>query len=48
MLAADRLHMAAPDLEAHPEGEYWMHRAMAAVKAENLADEHKRKRAPKR
>lgn len=44
ILAADRLHMAAPDLEDHPQAEWWLYRAMAAIKAENLAEKQRNKK----
>lgn len=48
MLAADRLHMAAPDLEDHPHGEWWRHRAFVALDAENRAEKHRSKPKPGR
>jgi hypothetical protein len=40
--------MAVTDLEAHPDGEYWLHRGLAAIEAENHAEKQRNKPRGKR
>jgi hypothetical protein len=40
--------MSPLELEGHPDGEFWLHRGLAAMEAENIAEKNRSKKQGKR